>query len=173
MTLLSRIFRKLNSNVSFFPIAESSKSKLFSDKTSNEAKVDLALRYDEFEGIFDSAPVGMWLLGQDPRNHKGNLRRFIDLEESFIQPGAVSFIWDEEDYLQIISNGRRFSLFNLHIHSKELKYFGTSWERHLQKAVQESQSQKKKSKLLINIFVRSAYAAFMRRFILFIKKFVH
>ena len=81
-----------------------------------------------FGGVIDAAPYGMWLCGRDPRNHKGVTKRFLELPESDINPNSVSFHYGYKSYLRIKkSEGSEFSLFNLHVHSKQKAIFKNHW----------------------------------------------
>ena len=81
-----------------------------------------------FGGVIDAAPYGMWLCGRDPRNHKGVTRRFMELPESDINPSAVSYHYGHKSNLKIRnSGGSEFSLFNLHVHSKQKAIFRNHW----------------------------------------------
>ena len=107
----------------------------------------MSQNFTKFNGIFDAAPIGMWMIGQDPRNHRGILRRYIDMNESYIHPGRTKYYLRDSS----ITNSQGVSIFNLHIHSKEEKYFGRNWEKHLTIAVHQSRSFSRKNRLLIKV----------------------
>ena len=74
--------------------------------------------FESFGGYFDPAGLGMWNLGQDPRNGFGFARRFISLPEASIDPSRV--------HLTLQENGNLLdqymdSVFNLHVHSKNIR----------------------------------------------------
>ena len=94
---------------------------LFPSSVSDES-------FNNFKVIFDGAIYGMWLFGQDPRNHFGFLRRFLNLRESRIVlerrnfryfSDQVFFIFDDE------SNSEKYPIVNFHIHCKDPKIFNT------------------------------------------------
>ena len=79
-----------------------------------------------FEGIFDAARIGMWLTGQDPRNHFGSLIRHRSILDSEAEPQNWDFRDDKTGNLYGRHNGESFPIFNLHIHSKRKRFFTTS-----------------------------------------------
>jgi hypothetical protein len=74
--------------------------------------------------IFDAAAIGQFIGGVDPRNIPGDTRGFInetcifkciDYEINFDIPGKPTLIY----------NGKSYPIFNLHIHSKNLRPYLT------------------------------------------------
>jgi hypothetical protein len=76
----------------------------------------------ELEGIFDGATIGMWLTGEDPRNHKGYLVRLNHLNEGNVDLRTLKFNMDES-VLSIHKDGVQIPIYNLHIHSKNRMLF--------------------------------------------------
>lgn len=76
-----------------------------------------------FGGIFDAARVGMWLTGQDPRNHLGCLIRHHSLLDSEVNPKDWIFRSDRYGNLSGSCDGNSFPIFNLHVHSKRRSLF--------------------------------------------------
>lgn len=85
---------------------------------------------DRFSGYFDPAALGMWNFGQDPRNHFGFSRRHVLMPESIIDPSRL--ILSVSTPLQI-HDQYGDSVFSLHIHSKNVKFFSTELVSHLEK----------------------------------------
>jgi hypothetical protein len=106
------------------------------DIAGNSESVGITENFALFNGIFDSAPLGMWLLGQDPRNHLGRIVRYRELPESYIQPQQVQINFDETKNTLYINS--QVPIFNLHVHSKEVKYFGDGWRRAIKSRVRDS-----------------------------------
>jgi hypothetical protein len=79
----------------------------------------------KFEGIFDAAAIGQYLGGVDPRNIPGNTKGFIN-ETCVVNYSKYKFIWKLINNLKIpfiqIEN-KDYPIYNLHIHSKNLKEF--------------------------------------------------
>ena len=92
----------------------------------------------QFQGVFDGAALGMWLTGEDPRNHTGKIVRYIRHSSSIIDPSKFVYSVNSKSELTATFDGNSFSIFNLHIHSKELKFFGKRWRSTLRKSVEES-----------------------------------
>jgi hypothetical protein len=79
--------------------------------------------FPEYSYIFDAAAIGQFLGGVDPRNQPGDTRGFVN-ETCLIKYNHFSFVWKHgRPFLNI--SGHLFPIFNLHIHSKNLKMFKT------------------------------------------------
>jgi hypothetical protein len=82
--------------------------------------------YECFGGfIFDAAAIGQYLGGVDPRNISGDSTGFVN-ETCIIKYNKYSFIWELINGIKcpfIIIDENKIPIFNLHIHSKNLKRF--------------------------------------------------
>jgi hypothetical protein len=151
MTLLNTFARLHPDLISYLPVAESTQEGLIRrDIAGNPESSVITENFAHFNGIFDSAPLGMWLLGQDPRNHLGQVIRYRQLPESYIQPQQVQFGFDEVNDLLYFDN--RVSIFNLHVHSKEVKYFEAGWQKAIKSRVRNSHKLSRKSKFSMGAF---------------------
>jgi len=91
---------------------------------SNEEKF-VSENYERFNVIFDAAAMGQFLGGVDPKNNSGNTIGFIN-ETCVIKYNNFRFIWKENKNINkpyLVINGLLYPIFNLHIHSKNLKKF--------------------------------------------------
>ncbi len=74
--------------------------------------------------IFDPSSWGMYLLGQDPRNHRGKLIFNRSERHHFIHPHE--FIFDFQfGKLSVRTDSGKSQIANLHVHSKDLRAFRT------------------------------------------------
>ena len=73
--------------------------------------------------IFDGAILGMWLFGQDPRNHYGYQPRFRNLSESFYALTRHSVRVHETGSLNFLECGVTAPIATLHIHCKDKRLF--------------------------------------------------
>ena len=84
--------------------------------------------FEQFKGIFDAAAIGQYLGGVDPRNISGNTQGFVN-ETCEIKYNNYSFKWRLNSnnlfYPVLINNNQGVKIFNLHIHSKNLKLFSS------------------------------------------------
>ena len=92
-----------------------------------------------FKGIFDTVDIGFYLLGEDPRNHRGFTHyRTLD-DSSFVNIRFLSFIFNETTKFLELENPIKKSnvpVFSLHIHSKNNKAINTkSSPRILRRAI--------------------------------------
>ncbi len=81
--------------------------------------------YENFNMIFDAAAMGQFLGGVDPKNIPNNTTGFIN-ETCIIKYNKYNFILEKYDNINkpfIIINDVKIPIFNLHIHSKNLKKF--------------------------------------------------
>lgn len=72
--------------------------------------------------VFDPSSWGMYLLGQDPRNHQGRLIFNRSESHHFIQPSEFTFRFHYSK-LSVTKGSHTAQLVNLHIHSKDLRVF--------------------------------------------------
>jgi len=86
--------------------------------------------FDKLKGIFDAATIGQYLGGQDPRNGK-NFQGF-KREDSYLNLDNCQFEWSEDHFGKkiplMIIDGDRIPIYNLHIHSKNLRAFRSDLE---------------------------------------------
>lgn len=76
----------------------------------------------EGEGVFDAASIGMFFMGQDPRNYKGRRQLFTKQADRFFNPES-SILSFQGDRLFISKKGIKTEVYNLHIHSKDMRVF--------------------------------------------------
>ena len=169
MTGLSRFGHQYPDLVEYLPSAESDESELFKDR--NVSKIDrelLSKNFTHFGGIFDSAPIGMWTLGQDPRNHTGLLRRNVSLPESFINPGSVACEATVDARMIVVANAthkREIQLFSLHVHSKNTKVFKVDSFKTLRSYFRTSATNQSLVEFSIVIFLKCILKGARRRFL--------
>ncbi len=77
----------------------------------------------QFHGVFDEATIGMWLIGQDPRNNFGISKKFRVLTHADVDPSKYIFRYSSKNVLTASRNGKEVSVYNLHVHSKKLLLF--------------------------------------------------
>ena len=123
MTLLSAVSKEFTARITLLPIAQKKDSVLYAQNVSEAARVRNSSAFGLFGGIFDSAPLGMWLMGQDPRNHYGILQRHIHLSDSYIDPQRLR-VGSQKPTIIVYDGDETFQLFNLHLHSKIDMDFG-------------------------------------------------
>jgi hypothetical protein len=135
MTLLSKISRNYSGEIEILPTAGKTNSRIFRDEAiGSEDKRRISALTREFKGYFDSAPIGMWLIGQDPHNHFGRTFLHMNLAESFIQPQRISYSLNTENGA-LSESESGLPIFSLHIHSKNIKLFGRNWVEELAKFI--------------------------------------
>jgi hypothetical protein len=107
-------YAKENSNVCILP------SRI-------ESEISGEGRKSVFEGVFDGATYGQYLFGLDPRNNLGRRTLFQPLSNHHVKAHNYSYevtIINQRYGLQVSSkNGQKYPIYNLHIHSKDLRAF--------------------------------------------------
>jgi hypothetical protein len=145
MTLLSEIRLDSNSNIALLPSLPEIGSLLVNEKSniSLDSKIQISSLCNVFGGIFDSAAIGVWLLGKNPENtHAMSVlhdRWIIDSGDSFIDPSRVNFVIKSDGSLSLIEKGIQIPIFNLHVHSKNFNLLSIEWEKELDKFVKLSE----------------------------------
>lgn len=88
----------------------------------------VSTEFDLFSFLFDAAAMGQYLGGIDPRNQSGDTRGFIN-EICVIKYNQYTFEWLRNERNEtgdnitrpfIIIQNKKYPIFNLHIHSKNL-----------------------------------------------------
>jgi len=148
MTILREISKVEGRNIGYFPILCNDIPELF-NKNYEFDKDTIVNRNEKYfaDGIFDSAALGMWLLGHDPRNTYG---KFLLHEDSLIKQGKtpidprrVTFQVSDEGNLFANSSEEyspKVPVWSLHVHSKELRLFDDRWKHTLNKYVSLSKT---------------------------------
>lgn len=140
MVILRRIGSKFPEKVQYFPTQIDHDSE-FEIKES---------------GIYDGAAIGLWLTGIDPRNYYGVTRvrdtKTILNAGTNIEPWKSTFYYSAQDGLFQKSSNLRVRIWNLHIHSKNMRLLGPDWERELMKYVHASKKATMSTEFDFSIF---------------------
>lgn len=154
MTVLSKIRKLYPSKVDSFPSVADALNK-------------------RLNAAYDSAALGMWLCGRDPRNHYGQLK--LHLNDEFIN-GSIDFNPASFEYkysptlgLQVENHSQQIALYCLHIHSKDRQLFSETWESSLANFVNLSANKKEQTTFLFRVFIKLVFSNIKQRtFIAFI-----
>jgi len=117
---------------------------------------------DTFGGIFDSISIGQYLLGIDPRNSRGRRILFREDEAHYLKVSQFK-LEIVQNSLFLDQQGKRYPIFSLHVHSKDLRAFGIlSLKQLLRKRILEM-DQGEASELSIKEWFKSSYGVLRRR----------
>lgn len=138
MTLLSEISQSNEQMVQILPSLGTTDIDVRNLNNSSKLLESLALDNPLVSrGIFDGAAIGMWLCGQDPRNHYGVTRyrsqNIIVSGDSFVDPSRFSFSYNPQDGLRMVKGNSYLEIWNLHVHSKNQRLLSNDWEAELQR----------------------------------------
>lgn len=109
----------------------------------------------KYGGVFDVGNMGIWLLGENPRNRGGNVVRFKHFynQDNRFQPETFSF----KEGQFFVGVNSPIVLFSLHVHSKNLKMFKRNWRKTLERSVKEAQNQRRKRSFSASGYLGSAF----------------
>jgi len=158
MTALSILSHNFDQQFKILPSSPKLKNSLLNNyNTCVNEKSSIYENFNLFGGIFDPAPFGMWITGQDPRNHFGftqvKSRNIIESGDSYVDPSKFRYKLNNLGELSVSINGTITYLWSLHVHSKNKKLFNKNWILELRKFVDRSQSDKQFSLFSINVLV--------------------
>lgn len=145
MTALSVIRRRYPNDYEILPSISPKIAKKL--QIANE---DLTKNFEIFGGYFDPAALGMWNLGQDPRNGFGFARRFIDMREAAFDPSAIKLTCTADFHLE---DQNQDAVFNLHVHSKNRKILKARNAKYLSKFLYQGEYGKKSKFFSTSLFI--------------------
>jgi hypothetical protein len=119
-----------------------------------------------FKGIFDTVDIGFFLIGEDPRNHRGFMRlRTLD-RSSFINIRYLYFLFDKNsNFLSVWNPVQSHSLpiYSLHIHSKSLNVIEVKSSPRVLRSAVKSQFLPPSSKFNMQIFLEMSFQYLKKR----------
>jgi hypothetical protein len=139
-------------------------STLILPSVPGEASYDEG-RWNRF--VFDPSSWGMYLLGQDPRNHRGRLIFNRSESHHFIQPSEFTFNF-HCGKLSARKGLHTAQLVNLHIHSKDLRVF-RSPEKYIRYRTSKA-SQREYSQIVFFLFIQLLSKKFKKEFSRFFRQ---
>jgi hypothetical protein len=126
-----------------------------------------------FRGVFDGSDLGIFLGGIDPRNNKGRRILGHEIQENYVVVKNLKLEYSSSrNFVSIldVKNNTHVPLYNLHIHSKDLRFFDINKSsKILKKRVDEFETLKGFN-FLPSVYFRAALNAIVRRIGLQIKK---
>lgn len=120
MTLLGEYLADNPDRVIVLPTAPDESS--FKDFTPQDLALKASSSYKHFQGVFDPLTYGMHLFGVDARNNRGILKLYTDTPVHILDIRKLDFEFFEGEVIGE-NDLHRFNIYNLHIHSKNLKIF--------------------------------------------------
>jgi len=138
-------------------------------ETTAYSPIDPSIRddfeYSEylFSGFFDSADIGQYLLGDDPRNHRGvkYLRR--ELSTSYLKAGLLDYTFSSERQFISLASGSTRKIYSLHVHSKNPKVFSERFSNRVMMKSLLEQNLPEKHILILSIFLKAIKISIWRR----------
>ena len=116
MTILGQLSKEKTLNCFILPILPRD-SDAINPGTSTETIETINLSLEYFGGVFDSLTYGLYLSGEDPRNHRGIHYRYRRQPSHLVYCDKITF-QARADGIYLIGKDD-LPLFNLHVHSKD------------------------------------------------------
>ena len=128
--------------------------------------------YEIFQGVFDGADSGIYLAGIDPRNNRG--RRIIrhKIPNNYVQIENLNFVFNEErQFISLLFQKEDFQIpiFNLHIHSKDVRYFDIRFNKLIKKRIKFCNLDAD-TEFIFTVFINAALKSLIRRFLVVFPK---
>jgi len=175
MSVLSRMSHIHSDKFEILSSLEKPRSLLVNPMSSEnfDEFENMSKNFSIFNGIFDAAAFGMWLTGQDPKNTYGNTKVMsmsnIYNGDSAIDPSKAAYKMRSSN-LFLNFEDSQIPIWNLHIHSKNLKLFDSNWEKELKQFVHKSNVGKSykivNRKLLLEILIEQKLQGTLFRFVI-------
>jgi hypothetical protein len=90
-----------------------------------------------FEGIFDGSLLGTWATGGDPKSYWGLERRFyLTKQNRYLDLPNTTLRYKTSEFFAV-NNGKHAKLYNLHVHSKNSRFF--KGDREIAKLAKQSE----------------------------------
>jgi len=162
MTILHHILQSYPERVEVIP-------SVFGYGATNGAESELFLsragdlENSRFEGLVDPSYWGKFLIGVDPRNHRGRLLLFSQDSNSEVRCDHVDYQMRDGKRLNLIMNGETRELYSMHIHSKNSRMFIQSEYPKLLKRRIDAVGAGPKSKRLYILTMQLSAQALVRR----------
>ena len=152
MEALHKLRKQFPNKYRLLPTSNSNFTKLSNleiDSASNS--------FSHFDGIFDPAPIGMWLTGIDPRNNFGVTNYFASKKLSLLgmiqSPYAYPLYFVNNKSLIFKNGSKVLQVYNLHIHSKSSKIFSNSWKSEIRRLAKLSLKNQPYNEFSIRILI--------------------
>lgn len=148
-----------------FPEARSEFSTLMTEEIRN----DFRYSFEKFDGYFDAADIGQFLMGDDPRNHRGVKIVRGKQKTSYLDPSAITYSYSNKRKFLNLESKNSEKIYSLHIHSKDPHVFNPKkTEKSLIKSVL-NQKKPQYRKFILKVFLNSIIKSLRRRLLVVAK----
>jgi len=172
MTALNRIRKRYPDRVGIIPSVNDANFDLKNRKYSvghEDSAAPLALK----AGIYDSAQIGMWLLGMDPRNTYGleilHGDSIIENGEGLLDPRRATYGLTDHNQMIARAGDVQLPIFSIHVHSKSPNLFKANrrlLEEYLNLANNPSELRNFKVRIFWKMFFDSVKSGRVMNFVL-------
>jgi hypothetical protein len=116
MTILGQLYKESSLKCLVLPSIPK-KSPAFNPLLPTSLLDVASERIDYFQGVFDAVTYGLYLSGEDARNHRGKKYMFRRQENHLVHCDKMKFTFGVDG--AFIQGEELIPLFNIHIHSKD------------------------------------------------------
>lgn len=130
---------------------------------SPEILEDFTYTENLFGGYFDAADIGRYLLGDDPRNHRGMKHLREELDTSYLIPREFKYRYSVPRNFLDTETTPNSRFFSLHIHSKNVDAFKSEKVGEVLSRAIRDQDNPQAQTLVISVLVNSIKQSLIRR----------
>ena len=131
MHALAAFSSRRPADVELLPTSPSDQADFFMTGAPADIRGVLSRGAGAWSGVFDVAGFGQYLLGTDPRNRRGRYTLFTDPPDQWVRPSRFVMAADAEGWPVLEVGGESFTVWSLHVHSKDLRAFDEGQLRQL------------------------------------------
>ena len=130
---------------------------------------DFLYTFGKFKGYFDAADIGQFLMGDDPRNHRGVKYIRSKQTTSYLDPSAITYSYSQSRKFLDLESKSLEKIYSLHIHSKDPQVFNPKkTEKSLINSVL-NQMRPEYRKFMPRVFIDSVLKSIRRRWLVVAK----
>lgn len=91
---------------------------------------------ERFKGLFDAVTYGLFLCGEDSRNHRGIRYSYQDQPNHLVRPSE--FLFEMKESTILVKSQETLPLYNLHVHSKARAAWKLDGNQYLNRRIKNS-----------------------------------
>jgi hypothetical protein len=155
MTILGWIYKNKAMNFCTLPTAIGT-SESYNPDINCDVQKSSVENQAYFGGVFDALTMGLYLLGEDPRNHRGFRFRYSNQINHILDCTKLEFRSNGR-IPYVLNSSAQIPIFNLHNHSKEVAIWSIRGLKQVEKAIsgiENHEVRKLRPRILIQMSMR-------------------
>lgn len=163
MLVLKSLYDRAHHLVQILPTGPST-SKNFSGDENDKTLIEIRKSFKNVGGIIDGRNIGVYLFGDDPRNHRGKRINRLTLPDDYLNPRSLKFVYSPtREFIDVDASDCSIPIYSLHIHSKNLSLFKLGTSKKIMKRAVLKSSNPIDFDFIPYIFVNSLLESVARR----------